>query len=99
MNSEGTQHIGSNFEDFLQEEGLLEETTAIATKRLLAWQIAKAMEEQQLTKTELARIMRTNRASLNRLLDGEDTSLTLSTLAKAATALGKKINIELVSAN
>ena len=99
MNSEGTQHIGSNFEDFLQKEGLLEEATAIATKRLLAWQIANAMEEQQLTKTELARKMRTNRASLNRLLDGEDTSLTLSTLAKAATALGKKINIELVSAN
>ncbi len=98
MHDFNQQHIGSNFEDFLQEEGIFEETTAIAIKRVLSWQIAQALKEQNLTKTAMANKMHTNRASLNRLLDEEDTSLTLTTLAKAATALGKKIHVELVSA-
>ena len=97
MNDINRQHIGSNFEDFLQEEGLLEETTAVATKRVLSWQIANAMKDQKLSKTAMAHKMQTNRASLNRLLDGEDSSLTLLTLAKAAAVLGKKIKIELIS--
>lgn len=96
MNNTTEQHLGSSFEDFLREESLLEETTAIATKRVLAWQIAEAMKKQNLTKTEMANKMQTNRASLNRLLDGNDTSLTLMTLAKAAAVLGLKVNIELV---
>ena len=90
-----TQHIGSNFDDFLQEEGILEEVNAVAVKRVLAWQIAQAMKEQNLTKTALAEKMHTSRASLNRLLDEEDTSLTLTTLTSAANALGKQIKIEL----
>ena len=97
MSNTTEQHLGSNFEDFLKEEGLLEETTAIATKRVIAWQIAEAMKKQNLTKTEMANKMQTNRASLNRLLDGNDTSLTLMTLAKAAAVLGLKVNIELVT--
>ena len=97
MSNTTEQHLGSNFEDFLREEVLLEETTAIATKRVLAWQIAEAMKKQKLTKTEMASKMQTNRASLNRLLDGNNTSLTLITLAKAATVLGLKVNIELVA--
>lgn len=90
-----TQHIGSSFNDFLQEEGILEEVNAVAVKRVLAWQIAQAMKEQNLTKTALAEKMHTSRASLNRLLDEEDTSLTLTTLTSAANALGKQIKIEL----
>jgi predicted XRE-type DNA-binding protein len=90
-----TQHIGSNFDDFLQEEGIFEEVNAVAVKRVLAWQIAQAMKEQNLTKTALAEKMHTSRASLNRLLDEEDTSLTLTTLTSAANALGKQIKIEL----
>ena len=90
-----TQHIGSNFDDFLQEEGILEEVNAVAVKRVLAWQIAQAMKEQNLTKTALAEKMHTSRASLNRLLDEEDTSFTLTTLTSAANALGKQIKIEL----
>ena len=90
-----TQHIGSNFDDFLQEEGILEEVNAVAVKRVLTWQIAQAMKEQNLTKTALAEKMHTSRASLNRLLDEEDTSLTLTTLTSAANALGKQIKIEL----
>lgn len=90
-----TQHIGSSFDDFLQEEGIFEEVNAVAVKRVLAWQITQAMKAQNLTKTALAEKMHTSRASLNRLLDEEDTSLTLTTLTSAANALGKQIKIEL----
>ena len=96
MNNFNDQHVGSSFDDFLQEEGLLEEATAVAIKRVRAWQIAEAMKAQKLTKTAMATKMHTSRASLNRLLDEEDTSLTLTTLASAANALGQKIRVELV---
>ena len=99
MHDFNPQHLGSSFDDFLQEEGILEEVTAIAVKRVLAWQIAQAMKEQHLTKTAMAQKMHTSRASLNRLLDEEDTSLTLTTLASAAAALGKTIRVELVSSS
>ena len=90
--------IGSNFDDFLKEEGLYEQTTAAALKKVLALQIEEGMKTQQLTKTAMAKRMRTSRAALNRLLDDSDTSLTLTTLASAASALGKSVKIELVGA-
>ena len=93
-----TKHIGSSFDDFLQEEALLEEVTAVAVKRVIAWQIGKAMSDKKLTKTVMAKKMNTSRASLNRLLDEDDTSLTLTTLASAAAVLGKKIKLELFPA-
>jgi antitoxin HicB len=89
------KNIGSNFDDFLAEEAMLEEATAVALKRVIAWQIDKAMKSQRITKTELARRMHTSRAALNRLLDENDPSLTLTTLASAALALGKKVNIQI----
>ena len=89
--------IGSNFDDFLKEEGLYEQTTAAALKKVLALQIEEGMKAQQLTKTEMAKRMHTSRAALNRLLDDSDTSLTLTTLASAASALGKSVRIELVA--
>jgi DNA-binding Xre family transcriptional regulator len=92
------RHIGSSFDDFLQEEAMLETATAVALKRVIAWQIAEEMKNQNLTKTELAKRMHTSRAALNRLLDEADPSLTLTTLASAASALGKKVNIELAAA-
>lgn len=91
------QHIGSNFDDFLADEAILEETTAVAIKRVVAWQIAQEMKAQHLTKTALADRMHTSRAALNRLLDETDTSLTLTTLSSAAKALGKKLRIELTA--
>ena len=91
-------HIGSNFDDFLAEEAILEEASAIAIKRVVAWQIAQEMKAQRITKTALAAKMHTSRAALNRLLDAEDTSLTLTTLSSAANALGKRLRIELTSA-
>jgi predicted XRE-type DNA-binding protein len=89
------KHIGSNFDDFLAEEGLLEDATATAMKRVIAWQIEQEMKAQKLSKTAMAAKMHTSRASLNRLLDATDTSLTLTTLASAAAALGKRVRVEL----
>ena len=82
----------------MQEESLLESSTAVALKRVIAWQIDQEMKAQKLTKTELAKRMHTSRAALNRLLDENDASLTLTTLASAAAALGKKVNLQLAAA-
>ena len=90
--------IGSSFDAFLKEEGIYEVATASAMKKVLALQIEGAMKEQQLTKTAMAKRMHTSRAALNRLLDNSDTSLTLTTLASAAAALGRGVRIELVAA-
>jgi antitoxin HicB len=90
--------IGSKFDDFLREEGFFETTTVAAVKKVLAFQIEEEMQAQRLTKTAMAQRMHTSRAALNRLLDDKDTSLTLTTLASAAAALGKRVNIELVAA-
>jgi predicted XRE-type DNA-binding protein len=90
--------IGSSFDDFLQSEGLLEEATAVAVKRVIAWQIEQEMKDQNLTKTVMASRMRTSRAALNRLLDESDTSLTLTTLVSAASVLGKRLSVNLVRA-
>ena len=73
-------HIGSSFEDFLAEEGLLEECTNAAIKRVVAWQVEQAMKERGLTKAGMAHEMHTSRAALNRLLDSENISVTLHTL-------------------
>ena len=92
------KHIGSSFDDFLAEQGLLEATNAIAAKRVIAWQLAEAMKLAGITKTEMADRMHTSRAALNRVLDENDNGLTLDTLSKAAAALGRRVKVELVAA-
>jgi hypothetical protein len=89
-------YIGSDFDDFLAEEGLLEEAEATAVKRVLAYQISQLMEAQNISKTEMARRMRTSRAALERLLDPENRSVTLQTMDKAARSLGKRLRLTLV---
>src|SRR5437867_163107 len=89
-------HDGSTLDDFLKEEGIYEEVQAAALKRVMAMGIASLMEEKHVKKTTLARRMRTSRAALDRLLDPSNTSVTLSTLTRAATALGCRVKIELV---
>lgn len=89
------KHVGSDFDDFLREEAILEEATATAIKRVIAWQIEQEMKAQHITKTAMAAKMRTSRSALNRLLDETDVSLTLTTLASAASALGKRLKFEL----
>ncbi len=90
-----SKHIGSSFDDFLQEEGLLAEAEATAVKRVIAHQIQKEMEERCISKSALARMMQTSRSSLDRLLDPENPSVSLLTLESAALALGKKLKVQL----
>lgn len=92
------KNIGSSFDKFLQEEAMLDEATAVAVKRVIAWQIDQEMKAQNLTKSAMAKKMHTSRAALNRLLDATDTSLTLTTLSSAASVLGKKLRIGLETA-
>jgi antitoxin HicB len=89
------KRIGSKFDDFLREEGLFDEVEASAIKRVIAFQIEKEMERRHLSKTEMAKRMKTSRAAFERLLDPGNTSVTLHTLGKAASALGKKLRVEL----
>lgn len=89
------QHLGSNFDDFLAEEGLLEQAETVAIKRALAFQVEQLMKEQNLSKTEMSRRMKTSRAALERLLDPTNQSVTLQTLDRAARALGKRLQISL----
>ena len=88
--------IGSSFDDFLVQEGMLEEVESGAIKKIIAYQLQEAIQKEQLTKTALAVQLDTSRAAVNRLLDPENESITLLTLKKAANVLGKKLRLELV---
>ncbi len=90
-----TNHVGSDFDTFLEEEDLLGESEAVATKRVLAFQIAEAMAEQKLSKATMARRMKTSRSALDRLLDPAVPSVTLLTIGRAARALGRRLTVEM----
>ena len=95
MNDKGfkEEHIGSDFDDFLREEGILEHCEAVAAKRALARQINELMEKENLNKSSLAKKMRTSRIAVDRLLDPENVSITLQSMEKAAVAFGKKLTV------
>jgi predicted XRE-type DNA-binding protein len=88
--------VGSSFEDFLKDEGVLEETNAIAVKRVLAWQLEQAMEKKQISKRAMAAAMKTSRSQLDRILDPDNDRIRLDTLTAAAHVLGLNLRIELV---
>jgi DNA-binding Xre family transcriptional regulator len=88
------KHVGSKFDDFLREEQLLDAIETTAVKRVIAFQIEREMKRRKLTKSEMASRMKTSRAALERLLDPTNTSVTLATLERAASALGKKLRVE-----
>ena len=90
------KHSGSSFDEFLKEEGILEEVSAKAHKRLLALQLADIMEESNITKTKLAEKLHTSRSQLDRLLDPENTSITLESLEQVAHAVGKRLRVEIM---
>jgi antitoxin HicB len=90
------RNIGSSFDSWLREEGIYEQATSNAIKRVLARQVADAMKERQLSKAEMAKRMRTSRAALDRLLDPDNDAVTLSTLQKAAAVVGREIRLELI---
>jgi len=87
--------LGSSFDSFLEEEGIYEEVTLSAAKRVLAMQIEREMKKQDMSKAAMAHKMRTSRSALDRLLDPENTSITLQTLDKAAKSLGRRVKISL----
>ena len=90
------KHHGSSLEEFLQQDGILEEVQAAALKRALALKVADLMKKHRVKKTVMAEQMHTSRAAVDRLLDPSNTSVTLATLNRAARALGRKVKIELV---
>lgn len=93
--SKHIEHIGSNLDDFLKDEGIFEETQALAIKEVVVWQLTEAMEKQSLTKARLAVMLKTSRSQVDRLLD-PTRDVTLSTLQRAAALVGRKVQIELV---
>jgi predicted XRE-type DNA-binding protein len=88
-------HVGSHFESFLDEYGRLGEATALAVKRVLAWELRQTMENADVSQAELARRMKTSRAVVHRLLDATDGSVTLATISRAATALGQRVQLKI----
>ncbi len=88
--------VGSSFEDYLREQGTLEETTAAAVKRVIAWQLKEAMTTERLSKNQMAKKMNTSRSQLDRILDPNNDRIQLATLIGAAEALGRRLRIELV---
>lgn len=96
MSDETKGHIGSSFEDFLKDEGVNEETAAVAIKRVLAWQLEQAMTKNRISKHHLAKVMKTSRTQIDRILDPDNAAVQLDTMIKAARVLGRQVRIELV---
>jgi antitoxin HicB len=90
------KNVGSTLESFLKEEGNYEEAQSTAIKRVISWQLQETMRKQNISKSEMARRMKTSRAQLARLLDPENDKVQLDTLYKAASAVGKELHLELV---
>jgi len=89
------KHVGSDFDDFLKQDGLLAECEAGALKRVIAWQIEREMKRRRMTRAKLASRMKTSRIVLNRLFSGNDSAVSLQLLEQAALALGRKLKVEL----
>lgn len=90
------KHRGSGIDDFLKEEGVLEEFQARAVKEVIAWQLGEAMKARKLSKRKLAELMRTSRTQVDRVLDPENGNVTIETLQRAAAVVGRKVQVELV---
>ena len=91
------KRIGGDFEEFLRDEGILEDAEAVAAKRVIAFQIAQEMDRAHVSQSELARRMKTSRSAVERLLDPTNPSVTLSTLERAAGAMGKRLRVQLTT--
>ena len=89
-------NMQSDFDSFLKEDKLYEEVNDLAIKRVIAYQFEEEMKAQNITKTKMAEMMNTSRAVVNRLLNPDNSSLTLHTLEAASQALGKRLSISLL---
>lgn len=96
MTNEDSAHIGSSFESWLDEKGLLEDATSFAIKEVIAFQISREMKAKGISKSRMAEMMRTSRSQVDRLLDPGNNSATLETLMRAARVLGRDLRLELV---
>jgi antitoxin HicB len=90
------KHIGTRLEDWLAEEGILEDATAYAVKSVIAWQLAEEMRKKKITKQRMAEMMKTSRAQLDRVLNPNSGNTTLETLQRAAKIVGRELRVELV---
>jgi antitoxin HicB len=89
------KHMGSSIDDFMKQEGILEEAQAQAIKEVVAWQLAEAMKRKKISKSRMATMLKTSRSQVDRLLDSRD-DITLLSLQRAAAIVGKRVSIELV---
>ena len=89
------KHMGSSVDDFLKQEGIFEEAQAQAIKEVVAWQLAEAMKERKISKNKMAKLLKTSRTQVDRLLDPKN-DITLSSLQRAAAMVGRRVSIELV---
>jgi plasmid maintenance system antidote protein VapI len=89
------KHMGSGIDDFMKEEGVFEEAQAQAVKEVVAWQLAEAMKKKKISKNRMARLLKTSRTQVDRLLDAKN-DITLSSLQRAAAIVGRRVTIELV---
>lgn len=90
------KHMGSGIDDFLKEEGVLEAFQAQAIKEVIAWQLGQAMKDRKLSKRKLALLMHTSRTQVDRVLDPNDSNVTIETLQRAAAVVGRKVQVQLV---
>ena len=96
MTKKKNSQVGPLFEDWLKEEGIHEEVTTAAIKRVIAFQLEEAMKAQKLNRSQMAKRMETSRPQLDRVLDPNNGGVTLDTLTRAAKAVGRKVSLELV---
>ena len=89
-------HWGSTLDDFLRAEGIHHQATTAAIKRVVAWQLGKAMKKKKMSKRHLAELMHTSRAQVDRILNPEKGNVTIETLQRAASLVGRQLRVELV---
>ena len=90
------EYLGTSLEDWLEEEGILQESTIAAAKKVIAWQLSEEMRKKKITKMRMAQLMETSRAQLDRVLDPMSSNTTLETLQRAAKIVGRELRVELV---
>ncbi len=89
------KHMGSSIDDFLKEDGIFEEAQAQAVKEVVAWQLAEAMKKKNISKNKMAKLLKTSRTQVDRILDPKN-DITLGSLQRAAAMVGRRVTIELV---
>ena len=96
MTKADNPHWGTTLDDFLEEEGIHADATTAAIKSVIAWQLGEEMKKKHMTKKHLAELMHTSRAQIDRILDPQKGNVTIETLQRAASLVGRQLRLELV---